>query len=148
MITAFNVRPDVAARSLADSEKVEIRYYNVIYTLIEEMQKALLGLLDPEIVEVVDGQAEVREVYNQVRGQSVLGTIVREGTLRRGAQARILRDRRQLVKNDNHQLARFKKRRARGSERYEWRHPHRRSVRSPRGAATLGKLHTREKARV
>ncbi len=108
LITAFNVRPDVAARSLADSENVEIRYYNVIYTLIEEMQKALLGLLDPEIVEVVDGQAEVREIYNQVRGQSVLGTIVREGTLRRGAQARILRDRRQVLKTTITSLRRFK----------------------------------------
>ncbi len=108
LITAFNVRPDAAARSLADTENVEIRIYNVIYTLIEEMQKALLGLLDPEIVEVVDGQAEVREVYNQVRGQSVLGAIVREGTMRRGVQVRILRDRRQLLKTTITSLRRFK----------------------------------------
>ena len=108
LITAFNVRPDAAARSLADMENVEIRIYNVIYTLIEEMQKALLGLLDPEIVEVVDGQAEVREVYNQVRGQSVLGAIVREGAMRRGVQVRILRDRRQLLKTTITSLRRFK----------------------------------------
>ena len=108
MITAFNVRPDAAARSLAESENVEVRYYTVIYTLIEEMQKALLGLLDPEFVEVMDGQAEVREIYNQVRGQSVLGVIVREGIMRRGAQVRILRSKRQLLKSTITSLRRFK----------------------------------------
>ena len=108
LITAFNVRPDVAARSLADSETIEIRYYNVIYTLIEEMQKALLGLLDPLIIEVIDGQAEVRAVFNQVRGQTVLGAIVREGTMRRGAQVRVLRNKRQLLKNTVTSLRRFK----------------------------------------
>ncbi len=108
LITAFNVRPDTAARSLAEAEKVEIRTYNVIYTLIEEMEKALLGLLEPEFVEVMDGQAEVRAVFNQVRGQSVLGAIVREGTMRRGAQVRVLRNKRQLLKTTVTSLRRFK----------------------------------------
>ena len=108
LITAFNVRPDAAARSLAESEKVEIRTYTVIYTLIEEMEKALLGLLEPEFVEVMDGQAEVRAVFNQVRGQSVLGAIVREGTMRRGAQVRVLRNKRQLLKTTVTSLRRFK----------------------------------------
>ena len=108
LITAFNVRPDAAARSLAETEKVEIRQYSVIYTLIEEMQKALLGLLEPELVEVVDAQVEVRAVFNQVRKQSVLGAIVREGTLRRGAQVRVLRSKRQLLKTTVTSLRRFK----------------------------------------
>ncbi|MYB77281.1 MAG: translation initiation factor IF-2, partial [Chloroflexi bacterium] len=108
LITAFNVRPDAAARTLAETEKVEIRYYDVIYTLIEEMQKALLGLLDPEFIEVMDAQAEVRAVFNQVRGQSVLGAIVREGTMRRGAQVRVLRNKKQLVKTTVTSLRRFK----------------------------------------
>ena len=108
LITAFNVRPDTAARSLAEAENVEIRTYNVIYTLIEEMEKALLGLLEPEFVEVMDGQAEVRAVFNQVRGQSVLGAIVREGTMRRGAQVRVLRNKRQLLKTTVTSLRRFK----------------------------------------
>ena len=108
MITAFNVRPDPAARALAESENIEVRYYDVIYTLIEEMQKALLGLLDPEIVEVVDGQAEVRAIFNQVRGQSVLGALVREGTMRRGAQVRVLRNKKQLLKTTVTSLRRFK----------------------------------------
>ena len=108
LITAFNVRPDAAARSLAEAENVEIRYYDVIYTLIEEMQKALLGLLDPEFIEVMDAQAEVRAVFNQVRGQSVLGAIVREGTMRRGAQVRVLRNKKQLVKTTVTSLRRFK----------------------------------------
>ena len=108
LITAFNVRPDAAARSLAETEKVEIRHYSVIYTLIEEMQKALLGLLEPELVEVVDAQVEVRAVFNQVRKQSVLGAIVREGTLRRGAQVRVLRSKRQLLKTTVTSLRRFK----------------------------------------
>jgi translation initiation factor IF-2 len=108
MVTAFNVRSDVAARSLAESENVEVRYYDVIYTLIEEMQMALLGLLEPEIVEVMDGQAEIRAVYNQVRGQGVVGVIVREGEIRRGAQVRVLRDKRQLLKTTITSLRRFK----------------------------------------
>ncbi len=108
LITAFNVRPDAAARSLAEAEKVEIRYYSVIYTLIEEMQKALLGLLEPEFVEVMDAQAEVRAVFNQVRGQSVLGAIIREGTLRRGAQVRVLRNKKQVLKTTVTSLRRFK----------------------------------------
>ena len=108
LITAFNVRPDAAARSLAEAENVEIRYYDVIYTLIEEMQKALLGLLEPEFVEVMDAQAEVRAVFNQVRGQSVLGAIVREGTMRRGAQVRVLRNKKQLLKTTVTSLRRFK----------------------------------------
>ena len=108
LIAAFNVQPDVAARSLADAENIEIRFYNVIYLLIEEMQKALLGLLEPEIIEVVDGQAEVRAVFNQVRGQSVLGVIVRDGVMRRGAQVRVLRGKRQLAKSTITSLRRFK----------------------------------------
>lgn len=108
MITAFNVRPDPAARTLAETENIEIRHYDVIYTLIEEMQKALLGLLEPEIVEVMDGQAEVRAIFNQVRGQSVLGTLVREGTMRRGAQVRVLRNKKQLLKTTVTSLRRFK----------------------------------------
>ena len=108
LITAFNVRPDAAARSLAEAENVEIRYYDVIYTLIEEMQKALLGLLEPEFVEVMDAQAEVRAVFNQVRGQSVLGAIVREGAMRRGAQVRVLRNKKQLLKTTVTSLRRFK----------------------------------------
>ena len=108
LITAFNVRPDAAARSLAEAEKVEIRHYTVIYTLIEEMQKALLGLLEPEYVEVRDSQAEIRAVFNQVRGQSVLGALVREGVVRRGAQVRVLRDKRLLLKTTVTSLRRFK----------------------------------------
>ena len=107
-ITAFNVRPDAAARSLAEAERVEIRHYTVIYTLIEDMQKALLGLLEPEFVEVTDGQAEIRAVFNQARGQSVLGVIVREGVMRRGAQVRVLRSKKQLLKSTITSLRRFK----------------------------------------
>jgi len=84
LITAFNVRSDAAARALAETENVKIRNYDVIYTLIDEMQKALLGLLDPEFIEVMDAQAEVRAVFNQVRGQSVLGAIVGMGVVGRG----------------------------------------------------------------
>ena len=108
LITAFNVLPDTAARTLAEAENVEIRRYTVIYTLIEEMQKALLGLLEPEFVEVMDGQAEIRAVFNQARGQSVLGALVRDGAVRRGAQVRVIRDRRQLLKTTITSLRRFK----------------------------------------
>ncbi len=90
VVLAFQVRPDGAARRMAEEKGVQIRQYQIIYQLIEEMDKALKGLLEPETVEVVEGRAEVRAVF-RVRQGRVAGCYVREGTIVRGAPCRVIR---------------------------------------------------------
>jgi len=91
IVIGFNSRPDAGARRLAETEGVDIRYYEVIYNLIEDIDKALQGLLEPVYVEVAEGHAEVRQVF-RVRGGRVAGCYVRDGVVTRGASARVLRD--------------------------------------------------------
>jgi len=108
VIIGFNVRPDAAARALADQEGIQIRYYDIIYNLIEDVEKALRGLLAPEIVEVVDGQAEVRAVFRVAKGETILGALVQDGTFRRGAEVRVLRGGKSLLTSKISSLRRFK----------------------------------------
>ena len=91
-IIGFNVRPDRKARDLADSEDVEIRTYEIIYKLLEDIEKAMVGLLAPEYEEVVTGEAEVREVFRVPRIGGIAGCIVRSGTITRGSKVRFLRE--------------------------------------------------------
>ncbi|MDP2949274.1 MAG: translation initiation factor IF-2 [Chloroflexota bacterium] len=91
IVIGFNSRPDAGARRLAETEGVDIRYYEVIYNLIEDIDKALQGMLEPVYVEVAEGHAEVRQVF-RVRGGRVAGCYVRDGVVTRGASARVLRD--------------------------------------------------------
>ncbi|HEX7354938.1 MAG TPA: translation initiation factor IF-2, partial [Mycobacteriales bacterium] len=92
VIIAFNVRPQGKAGELADREGVEIRYYNVIYAAIDDIEQALKGLLKPVYEEVQLGTAEVREVFRVPRAGNVAGSLVRSGTIVRNAKARLLRD--------------------------------------------------------
>jgi translation initiation factor IF-2 len=91
IVIGFNCRPDTGARRLAESEGVDIRHYEVIYDLIEDVTKAMQGMLEPVYVEVVEGRAEVREVF-RVRGGRVAGCYVRDGVVTRGASGRVLRE--------------------------------------------------------
>ncbi len=91
IVIGFNSRPDASGRRLAETEGVDIRYYEVIYNLIEDIDKALQGMLEPVYVEVAEGHAEVRQVF-RVRGGRVAGCYVRDGVVTRGASARVLRD--------------------------------------------------------
>ena len=91
-VIGFNVRPDRKARELADSEKVEMRLYEVIYQVLEDVQSALLGMLKPEFEEVVTGDAEVREVFSIPRVGRVAGCYVQNGVITRGSRVRFLRD--------------------------------------------------------
>jgi translation initiation factor IF-2 len=91
IIVAFQVKAEPGALREAANYGVQVRHYQVIYQLIEEMQKALEGLLEPETVEVVEGRAEVRAVF-RVRQGRVAGCYVREGTIVRGAPCRVIRD--------------------------------------------------------
>ncbi|HZP30871.1 MAG TPA: EF-Tu/IF-2/RF-3 family GTPase, partial [Acidimicrobiia bacterium] len=91
-VIGFNVRPDRKARELAEQEKVELRLYEVIYQVLEDVNAALLGLLRPEFEEVVTGEAEVREVFSIPRVGRVAGCYVRNGVITRGSKVRFLRD--------------------------------------------------------
>jgi translation initiation factor IF-2 len=91
-VIGFNVRPDRKARELAETEKVEVRLYEVIYKVLEDVNAALLGMLQPEFEEVVTGDAEVREVFGVPRVGRVAGCFVRSGTVTRGSRVRFLRD--------------------------------------------------------
>ena len=92
VIIAFNVRPESNARRAAEREKVEIRYYRVIYTAIEEVKAAMSGLLEPDYEEEVIGSAEVRQTFRVPGGTIVAGCYVTEGKIQRNAQIRVIRD--------------------------------------------------------
>ena len=91
-VIGFNVRPDRKARELAEAERVELRLYEVIYQVLEDVNAALEGMLQPEFTEVVTGEAEVREVFSVPRVGKVAGCYVRNGTITRGSKVRFLRD--------------------------------------------------------
>ncbi|MGA0863637.1 MAG: translation initiation factor IF-2, partial [Ilumatobacteraceae bacterium] len=107
-IIGFNVRPDRKARDLAESEKVEIRTYEIIYKLLEDMEKAMLGLLAPEFEEVVTGEAEVREVFRVPKIGAIAGCFVRTGVITRGTKVRFLREGVIIWKGSIQSLRRFK----------------------------------------
>ncbi len=91
-IIGFNVRPDRNARELAESQKVEIRSYEIIYQVIDDVQNAMLGLLAPEYEEIVTGDAQVREIFSVPRVGRIAGCMVLSGTISRGSKVRFLRD--------------------------------------------------------
>ena len=107
-IIGFNVRPDRRSRESAEREGVEIRTYEIIYKLIEEIQAAMLGLLAPEFEEVVTGEAEVREVFRVPKIGAIAGCFVREGTITRGSKVRFLREGTIIWKGSITSLRRFK----------------------------------------
>ena len=91
-IIGFNVRPDRNARELAEQSHVEIRTYQIIYQVLEDIEKALVGLLKPEYEEVVTGEAEVREIFRVPRVGAIAGCYVRNGVITRGSKVRFLRE--------------------------------------------------------
>ncbi len=107
-IIGFNVRPERKARELADAEHVEIRSYEIIYKLIEDIEAAMLGMLAPEFEEVVTGEAEVREVFSVPRVGKVAGCYVTNGTITRGSRVRFLREGTVIWKGEVSSLRRFK----------------------------------------
>ncbi len=106
-IIGFNVRPDRKARELAGQQDVEIRTYEIIYKLLEDLEAAMLGMLKPEYEEVVTGDAEVREIYSTPRGK-VAGCYVLNGTITRNSKVRYLREGAIIWKGTLPSLRRFK----------------------------------------
>jgi len=90
IIVAFQVKTDLGARKVADSERVDIRNYEIIYELIEDVEQAVKGLMEPVFEDVTDGHAEVRAIF-RVRGGRIAGCMVTDGLVRRNSLARVLR---------------------------------------------------------
>ncbi len=91
IIIGFNARPDPAARKFAEANGIDIRFYNIIYNLVEEMKKAMIGMLDPEFREVIEGYAEVRNTFRLPSREIVAGLYVTDGKLNRQLSVRVLR---------------------------------------------------------
>jgi translation initiation factor IF-2 len=92
VVVGFNVRANVQAKSAADRDGVEIRYYNIIYDLVDDVKAAMSGLLAPTIREIYLGNAEVRQVFNISKIGKVAGCLVTDGKVERGAKVRLIRD--------------------------------------------------------
>jgi translation initiation factor IF-2 len=108
VIIGFNVRANPQARELARRDSIEIRYYSIIYDLIDDIRNALSGLLAPTLRERFLGNASIREVFNITRVGKVAGCMVTEGTVRRGARVRLLRDNVVIHEGSLKTLKRFK----------------------------------------
>jgi translation initiation factor IF-2 len=108
IILAFNVRPTAKAREMAQQQKIDIRYYSVIYELVDQVKAALSGLLSPERRENFIGYAEIRQVFNITKVGKVAGCYVTEGTVKRGAGVRLLRDNVVIHEGKLKTLKRFK----------------------------------------
>jgi len=107
-IIGFNVRPDRKSREMADNQDVEIRTYEIIYKLLEDIEQAMVGMLAPEYEEVVTGDAEVREIFRVPKIGAIAGCYVQNGTITRGSKVRFLRDGTIIWKGDISSLRRFK----------------------------------------
>ncbi len=108
LIVGFNVRANPQARNLARQDNIEIRYYSVIYNLIDDLKQALSGMLPPTLKENLLGYAEIREVFNVSKVGKIAGCMVTEGQVKRGAKVRLIRDDVVIHEGELSQLKRFK----------------------------------------
>lgn len=108
VVFGFNVRADNAGRALVESEGVDLRYYNVIYDLIDDVKAALTGMLAPELREEIVGIAEVRDVFRSPKFGQIAGCMVTEGTVYRAKPIRVLRDSVVIYEGELESLRRFK----------------------------------------
>ena len=108
VVIGFNVRPDNNAKQMAATEQVDIRLHSIIYKVIEEIESAMTGLLDPEFVEKVIGLAEVRQVYKVSKIGTIAGAYVTEGKVSRDGKVRVIRDSVVIYEGEIDTLRRFK----------------------------------------
>jgi len=92
IVIGFNVRANTQAKRSADQDGIEIRYYNIIYDLVDDVKAAMSGMLDPTLREIFLGNAEIREVFNITKVGKVAGCRITEGKVERGAKVRLVRD--------------------------------------------------------
>ncbi len=108
LIIGFNVTAPEGARHLASTMGVDVRFYNIIYTLIDDVDKALKGLLEPTYVEVIEGRADVRAVFSAGKGNKAAGVLVSEGKITRNVSVRVKRGKEILADSTVLSLKRFK----------------------------------------
>jgi translation initiation factor IF-2 len=108
MIIGFNVRADKSSRDIIENEGLQLRYYNVIYDVIDDVKAIMSGLLSPEIREEIVGVAEVRDVFNSPKFGQIAGSMVVEGTVYRSKPIRVLRDNVVIYEGELESLRRFK----------------------------------------
>ena len=108
VLIGFNTRADAAARKLAESSGIQLRYYNIIYEAVDEIKAALSGMLAPERKEQLLGLVEVKQVFRISKVGTVAGCAVKEGLVKRGAQVRVLRDNVVIHTGELEALKRFK----------------------------------------
>ncbi len=107
IIIAFNTKVDPSAKKRSEVSGVEVRSYNIIYQVLEDIDKALQGMLEPVYTSVIDGHAEVRQVFKSSRLGGIAGCFVTDGTLRRGSNVRVLRGKDEIAKTRCEGLKRF-----------------------------------------
>jgi translation initiation factor IF-2 len=108
LIIGFNVTAQEGAKKLAGRSGVDVRYYNVIYTLSDDVDKALKGMLEPTYTEVIDGRAEVRAVFSAGKGLKAAGCYVTDGHIVRNAKVRVRRGKEIVADSTVNSLKRFK----------------------------------------
>ncbi len=108
VVIGFNVRADAAARKLVEDEGIDLRYYSIIYELIDDVKKAIVGMLAPEIREQIVGLAEVKEVFRSPKFGDIAGCLVTSGAVRRNNPIRVLRDNVVIFEGQLESLRRFK----------------------------------------
>jgi translation initiation factor IF-2 len=108
IIIGFNVRPAGKAAALASQEKVEVRQYNIIYNVVDDVKAAMEGLLSPSLIEKVLGQAQVRQVFRVSKAGNVAGCMVTQGVIRRAAGIRVMREEAMIWSGKMSALKRFK----------------------------------------
>jgi translation initiation factor IF-2 len=92
IIIGFNVRPNYKVQELGEQEQVDIRYYDIIYQLVSEVKDAMVGMLDPVHKVVVQGHAEIRELFHVPKIGGIAGSFITDGKMERNAKARLLRE--------------------------------------------------------
>ena len=108
VIFGFNVRADGSARKVIEKNGIDLRYYSVIYDIVDDVTKALSGMLSPEFKENIVGVAEVRDVFTSPKFGSIAGSMVIEGTIYRSKPIRVLRDDVVIYEGELESLRRFK----------------------------------------
>jgi translation initiation factor IF-2 len=108
IVLGFHVRPDPPGRRAAEEQGVDIRAYTIIYEIIDDVKKAMAGLLPPTVTETLGGRAEVRELFTVPKVGKIAGSMVGEGAIRRGATCRLVRDGVQIYEGKVGSLRRFK----------------------------------------
>ncbi|WP_313112457.1 translation initiation factor IF-2 [Pseudescherichia sp.] len=108
ILVGFNVRADASARRVIESESLDLRYYSVIYHLIDEVKAAMSGMLSPELKQQIIGLAEVRDVFKSPKFGAIAGCMVTEGTIKRHNPIRVLRDNVVIYEGELESLRRFK----------------------------------------